>query len=45
MSQKAYAGMTDAQGSQMTKLMNFNMTKITVLSVNSMHMDEHYGIW
>lgn len=41
--QKAYAGMTDAQGSQMTKLMNFDMAKITVLSVNSMHMDEHYG--
>lgn len=41
--QKAYAGMTDAQGSQMTKLMNFDMAKLTVLSTNSMHMDEHYG--
>lgn len=41
--QKAYAGMTDAQGAQMTKLMNFDMAKLTVLSVNTAHMDEHYG--
>jgi uncharacterized damage-inducible protein DinB len=41
--QKAYAGMTDAQGAQMTKVMNFDMAKLTVLSVNSAHVDEHYG--
>jgi uncharacterized damage-inducible protein DinB len=40
---KAYASMTDAQGSQMVKLMNFNMAKLTVLSVNTAHTDEHYG--
>ena len=41
--QKAYAGMTDAQGAQMTKMMNFDLAKLTVLSVNTAHMDEHYG--
>lgn len=40
---KAYAGMTDAQGSQMVKLMNYNVAKLTVLSVNTAHTDEHYG--
>ena len=40
---KVYAGMTDAQGAQMVKLMNFDMAKLTVLSVNSAHTDEHYG--
>ena len=40
---KAYSGMTDAQGAQMTKLMNFTMAKMTVLSVNTAHADEHYG--
>lgn len=41
--EKAYAGMTDTQGAQAAKLMNFNMAKLTILSVNSAHMDEHYG--
>ncbi|MGC2660348.1 MAG: DinB family protein [Bryobacteraceae bacterium] len=40
---KVYAGMTDAQGSQMTKLMGYNLAKLTVLSVNTAHADEHYG--
>lgn len=40
---KAYANMTDAQGSQMVKLMNYNVAKLTVLSVNTAHDDEHYG--
>jgi uncharacterized damage-inducible protein DinB len=40
---KAYAGMTDAQGSQMVKMMNFNVARLTVLSVNTAHTDEHYG--
>jgi uncharacterized damage-inducible protein DinB len=40
---KAYAGMTDAQGSQTVKLMNYDMAKLTVLSVNTAHADEHYG--
>ena len=40
---KAYAAMTDANGSQMTKLMNFDVAKLTVLSVNTAHAYEHYG--
>jgi uncharacterized damage-inducible protein DinB len=40
---KAFAGMTDAQGSQMVKFMNFNVAKLTVLSINTAHADEHYG--
>ena len=40
---KTFAGMTDAQGSQMTKLMNYDLAKLTVLSVNTAHTDEHYG--
>lgn len=40
---KAYAGMTDAQGGQMMKLMNYDVAKVTVLSVNTAHTDEHYG--
>ncbi len=40
---KAYSGMTDAQGGQMVKLMNYNVARLTVLSVNTAHTDEHYG--
>ena len=40
---QVYAGMTDAQGAQMTKLMNYNVARLTVLSVNTAHTDEHYG--
>jgi uncharacterized damage-inducible protein DinB len=40
---KAFAGMTDAQGSQTVKLMNYDTAKLTVLSVNTAHIDEHYG--
>jgi uncharacterized damage-inducible protein DinB len=40
---KTFEGMTDAQGSQMVKLMNFDLAKLTVLSVNTAHTDEHYG--
>jgi len=40
---KAYGGMTDAQGSLPVKFMNFNLAKLTLLSVNTAHMDEHYG--
>jgi hypothetical protein len=35
--------MTDAQGSQMVKLMNFDVARLAVLSVNTAHTDEHYG--
>ena len=40
---KVYAGMTDAQGSQMVKVMNYDLARLTVLSVNTAHTDEHYG--
>jgi uncharacterized damage-inducible protein DinB len=40
---KAIDGMTDAKGAQMVKLFNFSMAKLTVLSLNTAHTDEHYG--
>ncbi|QNI32345.1 DinB family protein [Alloacidobacterium dinghuense] len=39
----AFEGMTDAKGAQMTKFMNFDIAKITLLSLNTAHTDEHYG--
>jgi len=38
-----YGTMTDAQGSQLVKMMGFNLAKLSVLSVNTAHTDEHYG--
>jgi uncharacterized damage-inducible protein DinB len=40
---KAYAGLTDAEGSQMTKFAGFNLAKLSVMSINTAHSDEHYG--
>ena len=40
---KAFDSMTDAKGSEMVKMFNFNLAKLTVLSINSAHTDEHYG--
>jgi len=40
---KTFAGMNDAQGSQMVKMMGFSMARLTVLSINTAHTDEHYG--
>jgi len=40
---KAIDGMTDAKGSEMIKLFNFNIAKLTLLSLNTAHTDEHYG--
>jgi uncharacterized damage-inducible protein DinB len=40
---KAFAGMTDVQGSQTVKMMNYDVARLTVLSVNTAHTDEHYG--
>lgn len=40
---KTFDAMTDAKGSEMTKLFNFNLAKITLLSLNTAHTDEHYG--
>ncbi|MBV9302502.1 MAG: DinB family protein [Acidobacteriaceae bacterium] len=40
---KTYAGMTDAKGGEMMKLMNQDFAKLTVLSANTAHDYEHYG--
>jgi len=40
---KTYAAMTDAKGSEMTKLMNFETARLSVLSGNFAHIYEHYG--
>ncbi len=40
---KAFDGMTDAKGSEMVKMFNFNLAKLTVFSINTAHTDEHYG--
>jgi uncharacterized damage-inducible protein DinB len=39
----AYAGMTDAKGGQMAKMMNMDFAKLTILAANFAHMYEHYG--
>ncbi len=40
---KTYSGMTDAKGSEMTKLMGQDFARLTVLSINTAHNYEHYG--
>lgn len=40
---KAFDSMTDAKGSEMVKLFNFNLAKLSLLSLNTAHTDEHYG--
>lgn len=40
---KAFDNMTDAKGSQMVRLFNFDIAKLTVFSLNTAHTDEHYG--
>ncbi len=40
---KTYAAMTDAKGSEMVKMMNFNLARLTVLAANFAHDYEHYG--
>ena len=40
---KAFDSMTDAKGSEMVKLFNFNIAKLTLFSINTAHTDEHYG--
>ena len=40
---KAFDSMTDARGSEMVKLFNFNIARLTVFSINTAHTDEHYG--
>jgi uncharacterized damage-inducible protein DinB len=40
---KTFDSMTDAKGSQMVKFSRFNLAKLTLLSLNTAHTDEHYG--
>ena len=40
---KTYGGMTDAKGSEMVKFFSFNLARLTLLSLNTAHTDEHYG--
>ena len=40
---KAFDSMTDAKGTQMVKLFNYDLAKLTLFSINSAHTDEHYG--
>ncbi len=40
---KAYDGMTDAHAADMVKFMGRDMAKLTILSINNAHNDEHYG--
>lgn len=40
---KVYDGMTDAEASQIVKLFGRDSAKLTVLTVNTAHADEHYG--
>ena len=40
---KTFDGMTDTNGSEMVKFRSFTMAKLTLLSLNTAHTDEHYG--
>lgn len=40
---KVIGGMTDAKGSEVVKFFNFDMARLTLLSLNTAHADEHYG--
>lgn len=40
---KAFSGMTDTAGSRMVQFMSFHLAKLSLLSLNTAHTDEHYG--
>jgi uncharacterized damage-inducible protein DinB len=40
---KTLDGMTDAKGSEMIQMFSFHLAKLTILSLNTAHTDEHYG--
>src|SRR5271170_866922 len=40
---KAFGSMTDAKASEMVKIFNFSMARLTLFSLNTAHTDEHYG--
>ena len=40
---KVYSGMNDTQAAEMVKFFGHDSAKLTVLSLNTAHADEHYG--
>jgi uncharacterized damage-inducible protein DinB len=40
---KIYSSMTDDHASELVTMMGRQMAKLTVLTVNTAHLDEHYG--
>lgn len=40
---KVYDGMTDASGAQIIKFLGRDALRVTALTFNAAHMDEHYG--
>ena len=40
---KAYAGMTDAKGAEITDMFGRKLARMALLSINTAHNDEHYG--
>ncbi len=40
---KAYAAMTDAHAADIIQFFSYKIPKLSVLSFNNAHMDEHYG--
>jgi len=40
---KVFGTMTDAKGSETTKFRSFDLARLTLLSLNTAHTDEHYG--
>lgn len=40
---QAFDGMTDAKGSEMAEFRSFHLARLTILSLNTAHTDEHYG--
>jgi uncharacterized damage-inducible protein DinB len=40
---KVYSGMTDDHAAELVTMFGRQMSKLTVMSVNTAHLDEHYG--
>jgi len=40
---KAYDGLTDAKAAEMIKVFGHELTRLSVMSLNTAHADEHYG--
>jgi uncharacterized damage-inducible protein DinB len=40
---KTFDGMSDSKGGETVKFMSFNLARLSMLSLNTAHTDEHYG--